>query len=45
MTTSFLQVLICLLIGIAVIIILTAKFRVHAFFALIIAGVVVGLYK
>jgi gluconate:H+ symporter, GntP family len=43
MTTSFLQVLICLVAGIAVIIILTAKYRVHAFFALIIACFVVGL--
>ena len=43
MTTSFLQVFICLLAGIAVIIILTAKFNVHAFFALIIACFVVGL--
>src|SRR6476660_6508182 len=43
MTTSFLQVFICLLAGIAVIILLTAKFHVHAFFALIIACFVVGL--
>src|SRR6476469_8627559 len=42
MTTSFLRVLICLLAGIAVIIFLTAKYRVHAFFALIIACFVVG---
>jgi len=42
MTTSFLQVLICLLAGIAVIIFLTAKYRVHAFFALMIACFVVG---
>ncbi len=43
MTNSFLQVMICLLAGITVIVILTAKFRVHAFFALLIACFVVGL--
>ena len=42
MATSFFQVLLCLLGGIAVIILLTAKFRVHAFFALIIACFLVG---
>ena len=35
--------MICLLFGIAVIILLTAKFRVHAFFALMIACFVTGL--
>lgn len=43
MNVSFLQVTICLLAGITVIIILTAKFRVHAFFALMIACFVTGL--
>jgi gluconate:H+ symporter, GntP family len=43
MTTSFLQVFICLVAGIAMVIILTAKYRVHAFFALMIASFVVGL--
>src|SRR6478609_3875853 len=43
MNVSFLQVAICLLLGIAVIILLTAKFRVHAFFALMIACFVTGL--
>jgi len=43
MNVSFLQVMICLLFGIAVIILLTAKFRVHAFFALMIACFVTGL--
>src|SRR5450432_2193480 len=43
MTASFLQVLIFLIAGIVVIVILTAKFRVHAFFALMIACFIVGL--
>ncbi|MGC4037913.1 MAG: GntP family permease [Chitinophagaceae bacterium] len=43
MATSFLQVIISLVAGIAVIILLTAKLRVHAFFALLIACFVVGL--
>ena len=43
MEISFLQVSIFLLIGIAVIIILTAKYHVHPFFALMIACIVVGL--
>src|SRR5688572_20722698 len=43
MTASFAQVLIFLAAGIAIIILLTAKFRVHAFFALLIACFVVGL--
>lgn len=43
MTTSFLQVLGFLAAGIAVIVILTAKFRVHAFFALLLACFVVGI--
>lgn len=43
MTDSFLQVLLALLSGIIVIILLTTKYRVHAFFALILAAFVVGL--
>ncbi len=42
MTASFLQVQISLLIGIALIIVLTAKYKVHAFFALLLACFVVG---
>lgn len=43
MNFHFLYVLSCLLIGIAVIVVLTAKFRIHAFFALLIACFIVGL--
>ena len=43
MAHSFIYILFCLLAGITVIVLLTAKFRVHAFFALIIACFVVGL--
>lgn len=43
MTASFIQVLLFLIIGVAIIILLTAKFRVHAFFALIIACFVTGI--
>ena len=43
MEPSFLQILICLLLSIAVIVVLTARFRVHAFFALFIACFIVGL--
>jgi GntP family gluconate:H+ symporter len=42
-TNSFYQVLFSLLAGIAVIVLLTAKFRIHPFFALLIASFVVGL--
>lgn len=42
MTNSFLQVLIVLSIGIAAIVVLTARYRVHAFFALLIACFIVG---
>ena len=42
MTTSLLQALIFLLIGIVVIVLLTAKYRIHAFFALLIACFIVG---
>ena len=43
MTASFLQILISLVTGIAVIVLLTARYRVHAFFALLIACFIVGL--
>jgi GntP family gluconate:H+ symporter len=43
MTASLAQVLIFLMAGIGVIVLLTARYRVHAFFALIIACFVVGL--
>jgi len=43
MNFHFLYVLSCLLIGIAVIVVLTAKFRIHAFFALLITCFIVGL--
>jgi GntP family gluconate:H+ symporter len=42
MDVSLLKIIIYLLAGIAVIVILTAKYRVHAFFALIISCFVVG---
>lgn len=43
MTNSFLQVLIVLSIGIAAIVVLTARYHIHAFFALFIACFIVGL--
>lgn len=43
MDTSLVRVLAFLLAGIAVIVLLTAKFRVHAFFALLISCFVVGI--
>jgi gluconate:H+ symporter, GntP family len=43
MTTSFAQAFIFLLAGIIIIIVLTAKYHVHAFFALIIACFVTGI--
>ena len=43
MQTSFYQVLLVLLAGIATIVLLTAKWKVHPFFALLIASFVVGL--
>jgi GntP family gluconate:H+ symporter len=43
MSHSFIYILICLLAGITIIVLLTAKFRIHAFFALIIACFIVGL--
>ena len=43
MTSSFLQVILSLIAGVAVIILLTTKYRVHAFFALMLACFVTGL--
>jgi GntP family gluconate:H+ symporter len=43
MTTSFVQSLIFLVAGIVVIVLLTTRYRVHAFFALLIACFIVGL--
>ena len=43
MTPSFLQSSFFLFLGIAVIVLLTAKFRVHAFFALLLASFITGL--
>lgn len=43
MATSFWQIILFLLAGIAIIILLTTRFRVHAFFALLIASFVVGI--
>lgn len=43
MSTGFLQVLLSLAAGIGLIVLLTVKFRVHAFFALFLACFVVGL--
>ncbi len=43
MPVSFLQIIISLLAGILLIILLTAKFRIHAFFALLLACFVVGI--
>lgn len=43
MTASFAQVMIFLVMGIGIIILLTSVFRIHAFFALLIACFVVGL--
>ena len=43
MTASLAQVVLALLAGIFLIILLTTRFRVHAFFALLLACFVVGL--
>ena len=43
MSPSFLQSLIWLLAGITLIVVLTARYKVHAFFALLISCLVVGL--
>ncbi len=42
MTNSFTQVLFCLAAGIILIVVLTAKYKVHPFFALLLACFVVG---
>lgn len=43
MTSSFYQVLFCLAAGIAVIILLSVKFRIHPFFSLLLASLIVGV--
>lgn len=43
MQVSFIHTLICLIAGIGLIVLLTAKYRVHAFFALILSCFVMGL--
>ncbi len=43
MNVGFIQLIICLLAGIAIIVLLTVKYHVHAFFALLIACFVVGI--
>ena len=43
MNVSFAQFLVFLIAGVSIIILLTARYRVHAFFALLIASFVVGL--
>lgn len=43
MSHSFLYLVLCLLAGISIIVWLTAKLRVHAFFALLIACLIVGV--
>ncbi|HXR04781.1 MAG TPA: GntP family permease [Verrucomicrobiae bacterium] len=43
MTISVFQLLVCLVAGVSIIVLLTARYRVHAFFALLIASFVVGL--
>jgi gluconate:H+ symporter, GntP family len=43
MTASFLYLFTCLITGIALIVLLTTKYKVPAFFALILSGLLVGL--
>jgi len=43
MAVTFIQLQISLVIGIAIIILLTAKYKVHAFFALLVACLVTGI--
>ncbi|MDB5008436.1 MAG: gntT 1 [Mucilaginibacter sp.] len=43
MTLSFLYLLTCLIAGIALIVLLTTRYKVPAFFALILSGLLVGL--
>lgn len=43
MQQSFLYLLLCLCAGIAVIVLLTSKYKIHPFFALILSGFIVGI--
>ena len=43
MTISLFQLLACLVAGVSIIVLLTARYQVHAFFALLLASFVVGL--
>jgi len=43
MTQSFPYLLVCLVIGISVIVLLTTRYKVHAFFALVVSAMLVGL--
>ena len=43
MTGGVVYTLLCLLAGIGIIVLLTTKYKIHAFFALVLAGFVVGL--
>ncbi|HMR18464.1 MAG TPA: hypothetical protein PKA53_04120, partial [Sphingobacterium sp.] len=43
MTITLTQSIIALLLGIMLIVVLTTKYKVHAFFALVLACLVVGL--
>lgn len=43
MTQSFSYLLFCLIAGVAVIVLLTTRYKVHAFFALILSAMLVGL--
>lgn len=43
MATNFTQLIICLLAGITAIVLLTVRFKLHAFFALMIACFIVGI--
>jgi len=43
MASSFIYLLICLIAGIALIVLLTTKYKVPAFFALVLSGFLVGL--
>lgn len=43
MIATFEQIMLCLVLGIFVIVLLTTKFKVHAFFALFVAALMVGL--
>ncbi len=43
MTQSFPYLLLCLVVGIGLIVLLTTRYKVHAFFALILSAILVGL--